>query len=218
MRSLVLLVRTALILVLSVAGAHTAAAAEGAKLKVGITLHPYYSFVANIVGDRAEVVPLIDSGSNPHNYTPQPDDMKRVLTMDVLVVNGIGHDEWAFDIVKAAGRDKNLKLDLRERRGGVDPDRGGRGSGEGREPAHVRVDHGRDPADLHHREGPGRDRPAERHLLPRQRPRVRGAHSQDEGGVQRPARRRRRRGASAARPCTAATDTSCRSSVSRWSR
>jgi zinc transport system substrate-binding protein len=101
------LVRAALIFALA---AHAASAAEGAKLKVGITLHPYYSFVANIVGDRADVVPLIDSGSNPHNYTPQPDDMKRVLTMDVLVVNGIGHDEWAFDIVKAAGRDESLKL------------------------------------------------------------------------------------------------------------
>ena len=31
------------------------------RLKVGITLHPYYSFVANIVGDRAEIVPLIDA-------------------------------------------------------------------------------------------------------------------------------------------------------------
>jgi zinc transport system substrate-binding protein len=110
MRSLFLLVRAVLILALSVTGAHAVSAAEAGKLKVGITLHPYYSFVANIVGDRAEVVPLIDSGSNPHNYTPQPDDMKRVLTMDVLVVNGIGHDEWAFDIVKAAGRDENLKL------------------------------------------------------------------------------------------------------------
>jgi zinc transport system substrate-binding protein len=35
-------------------------AADAAKLKVGITLHPYYSFVANIVGDRAEIIPLID--------------------------------------------------------------------------------------------------------------------------------------------------------------
>jgi zinc transport system substrate-binding protein len=79
-------------------------------LKIGITLHPYYSFVANIVGDRAEVVPLIDSGMNPHNYTPRPEDMRRVMTMDALVVNGIGHDEWAFEIVKAAGRDGKLPL------------------------------------------------------------------------------------------------------------
>lgn len=84
--------------------------AAQAKLKVGITLHPYYSFVSAIVGDKAEVIPLIDAESNPHNYQPQPNDMKRAMTMDVLVVNGIGHDEWAFEIVKAAGRKDTLPL------------------------------------------------------------------------------------------------------------
>lgn len=87
----------------------TTFAAAPAKLKIGITLHPYYSFVANIVGDKAEVVPLIDAEANPHNYQPQPGDMKRALTLDALVVNGIGHDEWAFEIIKAAGR-KDLPL------------------------------------------------------------------------------------------------------------
>jgi len=107
MRSFLRLVSALLVFALS---AHAASAADAHKLKIGITLHPYYSFVANIVGDKADVVGLIDSHANPHNYTPQPDDMKRVMTMDVLVVNGIGHDEWAFDIVKAAGREKSLKL------------------------------------------------------------------------------------------------------------
>ncbi len=79
-------------------------------LRIGITLHPYYSFAANIAGDRAEVVPLIDSGSNPHNYTPRADDMQRALTLDVLIVNGIGHDEWAFEIVRAAGVEDELPL------------------------------------------------------------------------------------------------------------
>ncbi|MEP7313546.1 MAG: zinc ABC transporter substrate-binding protein, partial [Pseudomonadota bacterium] len=63
-------------------------AAEAARLKVGITLHPYYSFVANIVGDRADVIPLIDADANPHGYAPQPADMVRITSMDVLVVNG----------------------------------------------------------------------------------------------------------------------------------
>lgn len=80
------------------------------KLRVGITLHPYYSFVANVAGDRAEVVPLIESSSNPHNYTPRANDIQRVMSMDVLVVNGIGHDEWAFEIVEAAGRGESLPL------------------------------------------------------------------------------------------------------------
>lgn len=85
-------------------------AVAAAKIKVGISLHPYYSFVANIVGDKAIIVPLIGAEMNPHNYQPQPDDMKRAMTMDVLVVNGIGHDEWAFEIVKAAGRKETLPL------------------------------------------------------------------------------------------------------------
>jgi zinc transport system substrate-binding protein len=79
-------------------------------LKVGITLHPYYSFVANIVGDRAEIVPLIDADANPHGYIPQPADMIRMMSMDVLVVNGIGHDTWAFEILDAAGMRHKLKL------------------------------------------------------------------------------------------------------------
>jgi zinc transport system substrate-binding protein len=84
--------------------------AQAAGLKVGITLHPYYSFVANIVGDRAEVVPLIAAEANPHGYAPQPADMIRITSMDVLVVNGIGHDAWAFEILDAAGLRGKLLL------------------------------------------------------------------------------------------------------------
>jgi zinc transport system substrate-binding protein len=87
-----------------------AGAAAAHKLRVGTTLHPYFSFVSNIVGDRAEVMPLIDAGFNPHNYSPRPQDMKRAMTLDVLVVNGIGHDEFAFHIVEAAGMKGKLRL------------------------------------------------------------------------------------------------------------
>jgi zinc transport system substrate-binding protein len=76
---------------------------NGARMTVGITLHPYYSFVANIVGDKADIVPLIGAGYNPHNYNPLPDDIKRAQSLDALVVNGIGHDEWAFEIMEASG-------------------------------------------------------------------------------------------------------------------
>ncbi|MES2626656.1 MAG: zinc ABC transporter substrate-binding protein [Pseudomonadota bacterium] len=79
---------------------------NGDRMTVGITLHPYYSFVANIVGDKADIVPLIGAGYNPHNYNPLPDDMKRAQSLDVLVVNGIGHDQWAFEIMEASGGTK----------------------------------------------------------------------------------------------------------------
>ncbi|HVJ30402.1 MAG TPA: zinc ABC transporter substrate-binding protein [Gammaproteobacteria bacterium] len=96
-----------LLVSLAVLGAQAAAAKT---LKIGITLHPYYSFVANIVGDRAEVIPLIDADANPHGYAPQPNDMIRITSMDALVVNGIGHDTWAFEILDAAGMRDKLTL------------------------------------------------------------------------------------------------------------
>jgi len=88
----------------------SASVAEAKTLKIGITLHPYYSFVANIVGDRAEIVPLIDADANPHGYAPQPADMIRIMSMDVMVVNGIGHDTWAFEILDASGMRDKLTL------------------------------------------------------------------------------------------------------------
>jgi zinc transport system substrate-binding protein len=36
--------------------------------------------------------------------------MIRITSMDVLVVNGIGHDAWAFEILDAAGRKGDLPL------------------------------------------------------------------------------------------------------------
>lgn len=92
----------------ALAGLGKASAAE--RLKIGVTLHPYYSFVANIVRDRADIVPLVPAEANPHGYQPQPEDIKRAMTLTALVVNGIGHDEWVFKIVEAAGRKDNLPL------------------------------------------------------------------------------------------------------------
>jgi len=80
------------------------------KLRIGVTLVPYYSFAANIVGDQAEVVPLIGTAFNVHGYQPQAEDIKRAMTLNALIVNGIGHDEWAFEILKAAGNRETLPI------------------------------------------------------------------------------------------------------------
>lgn len=80
------------------------------KLTIGITLQPYYSYVKAVVGDKANVLPLVDEGFNPHNYQPQPNDLRRLRQMDVIVVNGIGHDDFALKVIKAANRDDLLVI------------------------------------------------------------------------------------------------------------
>jgi zinc transport system substrate-binding protein len=101
--------RTLIVLIAMATSAGVPAGAAG-KLRIGVTLHPYYSFVANIVGDRAEVVPIVPAEANPHGYQPQPEDIKRTMELDALVVNGIGHDEWVFKIVEASGRKDTLPI------------------------------------------------------------------------------------------------------------
>ncbi|CAO3359349.1 metal ABC transporter solute-binding protein, Zn/Mn family [Azospirillum palustre] len=84
--------------------ADTGAAAE--RKRFGITLHPYYSYVANIVGDRAEVVPIIPAGFNPHAYEPRPEDIQRIGSLDAIVLNGIGHDDFAGRMIAASSKPK----------------------------------------------------------------------------------------------------------------
>ena len=79
-------------------------AVEAAGLRIGVTLHPYYSFVANIVGDRARLVPLIDAGFNPHAYEPRAEDIKRIGQLDVVVLNDVGHDDFARKMIAASER------------------------------------------------------------------------------------------------------------------
>ena len=74
------------------------------KITIGITLQPYYSYVKAVVGDKANILPLVDAGFNPHNYLPQPNDLKRLSMMDAIIVNGIGHDDFALKVIEASQR------------------------------------------------------------------------------------------------------------------
>ncbi len=78
--------------------------AAAPKLKIGVSLHPYYSFVSHIVGDKATIVPLVESGNNPHGYQAQPKDIKNAQGLTAVVINGVGHDEFAVNILKASGQ------------------------------------------------------------------------------------------------------------------
>ena len=82
-----------------------------AKLRVGVTLQPYYSFVSNIVGDKMEVVPAIRGDIyDVHNYKARPEDIKKMATLNILVVNGIGHDEFIYEIVRSARMGGKIKI------------------------------------------------------------------------------------------------------------
>ncbi|MCB1155144.1 MAG: zinc ABC transporter substrate-binding protein [Deltaproteobacteria bacterium] len=107
---------SALALCLILAGSAAAQDEEEApKPRIGVTLHPYYSWVRNIVGDKMDVVPIIPANADPHSYQPRPVDLANLKGLSAIVVNNLGHDEFIKPMLKSAGQE-NLKQ--------IEPNRG----------------------------------------------------------------------------------------------
>jgi len=82
--------------------------APGTPLKIGVTLHPYYSWTKNIVGDipGVEVRSILPGDVDAGNYQPKPEDIAKLGDLDAIVVNGLGHDDFIQDMLKASGNTK----------------------------------------------------------------------------------------------------------------
>jgi zinc transport system substrate-binding protein len=81
-----------------------AAAQSSRPLKIGVTLHPYYSWTKNVVGDLPgyEVRSILPGEIDAGDYQPRPDDIKKLVDLDAIVVNGIGHDDFIMPMIKAS--------------------------------------------------------------------------------------------------------------------
>lgn len=88
-----------------------AAAQTASTLKIGVTLHPYYSWTRNVVGDLKgyEVRTILPGEIDAGDYQPRPEDIKKLVDLDAVIINGIGHDDFILGMIKAAGN-KNLRV------------------------------------------------------------------------------------------------------------
>src|SRR5215831_2964029 len=89
-------------------GLSAAAAAQtrpAPVLKIGVTLHPYYSWTKNVVGALPgyEVRSILPGEIDAGDYQPRPDDIKKLVDLDAIVINGIGHDDFIMPMLKASG-------------------------------------------------------------------------------------------------------------------
>jgi zinc transport system substrate-binding protein len=79
--------------------------AQTPTLKIGVTLHPYYSWTKNVVGALPgyDVRPILPGEIDAGDYQPRPEDIRKLVDLDAIVVNGIGHDDFIFPMIKASG-------------------------------------------------------------------------------------------------------------------
>src|SRR5689334_19664720 len=88
----------------AVPGMAQSAAAQTRTLKIGVTLHPYYSWTKNVVGDLPgyEVRAILPGEIDAGDYQPRPEDIKKLVDLDAIVINGIGHDDFIMPMIKAS--------------------------------------------------------------------------------------------------------------------
>jgi len=94
-------------LVLSGCAATPASQAASTDLKVIATTTQVADFTRNVVGDTPDVSlsQLIQPNQSAHSYDPSAADLTALGAADVLVINGVGLEEWLSDAIDASGFD-----------------------------------------------------------------------------------------------------------------
>ncbi|TFE26918.1 metal ABC transporter substrate-binding protein [Cohnella luojiensis] len=84
-------------------------AGKADKLKVVASFYPMVEFTKQVAGDRAEVVGLIPSGVEPHDWEPSPKDVAAIQEADLFVYNGLV-EGWAEKTLESAKNDNRVDV------------------------------------------------------------------------------------------------------------
>ena len=103
------LVVVGLVLMLSIAGlsacasgATRASTASGGRISVVAAENFWGSIASQLGGDRVSVTSIISNpNSDPHSYEPTPGDGRTVATAQLMILDGIGYDPWAQQLLAA---------------------------------------------------------------------------------------------------------------------
>ena len=80
-------------------GAFDASSEENGKLKVAVTLFPYYDFVRQIAGNQVDLQMVIPAGMDSHSFEPTPADIRLIQNADLLICNGGAMEQWVSQVV-----------------------------------------------------------------------------------------------------------------------
>lgn len=60
----------------------------------------------NVAGDRFKIDSLLPIGLDPHAFEPTPQDITRIAKSNVLIINGMGVEEWLEETQNNAGGER----------------------------------------------------------------------------------------------------------------
>ncbi|MDP2728362.1 MAG: metal ABC transporter substrate-binding protein [Dehalococcoidia bacterium] len=75
----------------------------GSKVRVAVSIPPLADLVRQVGGDRVESEVLVPPGASVEIYEPTPRQIQFVAQAQMLVLNGLGLEFWAGNVVKGSG-------------------------------------------------------------------------------------------------------------------
>lgn len=79
---------------------------EAGKVLVVASIPPLADFARQVGGERVRVEMLVQPGMSPHTFEPTPAQLRAISEASVLVLNGVGLEPWADELIEAAGNEK----------------------------------------------------------------------------------------------------------------
>ena len=121
-RSVWTVVGAALASLILVAGCNGSAASPspnestgaGANYTVIATTSVFADLAQLALGDNVTIETIVPAGVDVHTFEPSPADAQKLASADLIVMNGLGLDEWALSLLEAAGKSEEDVLELAE--------------------------------------------------------------------------------------------------------
>jgi len=73
---------------------------DNSKLQVISSFNPLYEFSQNVGQEKVDVTLLVPIGVEPHDWEPTIKDVQRMQNTDLIIINGIGFENWVDDLVE----------------------------------------------------------------------------------------------------------------------
>ena len=80
----------------------SASAVPTGRLSVVTTSTVFGDLIKNVGGDLVAVTSLVPPGADVHTFAPKPADLRAVTAARVIVMNGLGLDDWLRDTITSA--------------------------------------------------------------------------------------------------------------------
>lgn len=99
------------LLVLSACGQDSSNSAKMVEGKVNVvtTFYPVYAFTTAIGGEDANVINLLPTGVEPHDWTPKSQDIVNTSKAQLFFYNGAGLEGWVPNFLKSLNSDTQVK-------------------------------------------------------------------------------------------------------------